>query len=150
MVEHAKPVVSDHHDRERKLARPVAYFIAGRQRYAPAPDALDRHVGKTAARRHDGTIEFGEIDFAFFRACGDERRRRFQQMNGIDLIEREDIPCSFAEKDGIHAIPTGDGLERRRLVSLLPPGTGEPTGEPSLADAGIGAGDEIAGHGIVS
>ena len=51
------------------------------------------------------------------------------------------------QEHGVLAVAGGDRLEGGGGVALGAPGAHEPAGEAGLADAGVGAGDEEAGHG---
>jgi hypothetical protein len=68
------------------------------------------------------------------------------EVEGIDFVERQRVARSFANEPGVFAVAGGNRLHRRGILALRAPGTDQPAGEPRFADAGIGSGDEKAGH----
>jgi len=67
-------------------------------------------------------------------------------MDGIDLVELQGLAGCRTQERGIFATAGGDWLQRRGVMTLESPRSHEPAGEESLADAGVRAGNEEAGH----
>jgi hypothetical protein len=100
--------------------------------------------------RGDGSnaaVQRGEIDGAILRASGGQRRGRFVEVDGIDLIERQPRSDGVLQRERISPVAGGNRFQRHRMMAETHPAANEPAGEPSLADPGVGAGDKKTGNG---
>ena len=147
MVKRAEAVERNDDDGQVELARPIAHFVTRSEGDAPSADALDSEVGEAGVHRLDGEVDHGEIKGAIFRACGEKRGSRFAEMNRVGFIEGEDTAGGIAQEDRVVAVAGGDRLEPGGTMTLGAPRLDELAGEPGFAGAGVGAGDEEAGHG---
>jgi len=146
VIERAELGARNDDDGQPEIARPVADIVIRRQWNAPAAHALDGKVGEPAGKFKDAAVLGWKIDRPIFRAGGDERRGGFAKMNRIDLVQTEDGVRGHTQKLGIPAVTGGNRLQRGGGMSPGAPIPHQPRGEPGLAHARIGAGDEETGH----
>jgi len=146
VVQRTEASPRDDDDGQAQIAHPVAHVVTGREGDAPAADAFHGQMRETRAHGFNAFIQCDEIDGTIFGAGGEKRRGGFAEMDGIDFIERQGIAGCRAQEHGVLAVARGDRFQGGGGVALSLPGAHEPAGERGLADAGVGAGDEEAGH----
>jgi len=148
VVERAEGSPRDDDDGNAEVAGPVAHVVAIRKRYAPTSHAFHGKMGEARAQGLDFVIERLEIDGAIFDAGGKKGRGGFAEMERVDLVEGEAGIQRVSEVDSVLAVAGGDGFKRCGVMSQFEPLAHKPAGEVSLADAGVGAGDEeVHGEG---